>query len=205
MNITIIGTGNMTKGIGTRLLAGGHTLDIHARNEENGNKLAAELGTGASVNLLGSDCADIVILALPYTEIADTIRLYNGFVGKTLVDITNPIDFDTFQLIPAAGTSGAETIAALAPAAHVVKAFNTAFAGTLVAGNIADRPLDIFIVGDDAEAKAQIAQLVTDGGMRALDFGGLSGARHLEGFQYLHMGAQESLGTGWMSGVAIVS
>lgn len=203
MNVTIIGSGNMAKGIGTRILAGGHSLVIQTRNEAQGRALVADLGDGATSAELGSTVGDLVILALPYTEIAGTIERYNGFEGKTVIDITNPIDFATFQLIPEVGTSGAEEIAKLAPKAHIVKAFNTTFAGPLVAGEIAGKPLDVFIVGDDAGAKKQVTQLVTDGGLHAIDFGALSGARHLEGFQYLHMAAQESLGTGWMSGIAL--
>jgi predicted dinucleotide-binding enzyme len=65
-------------------------------------------------------------------------------------------------------------------------------------------PLDVFIAGDDADAKASIAQLVRDGGLRPIDVGALANARHLEGFQLLHMAAQEQLGTGWMSAITIV-
>ena len=66
------------------------------------------------------------------------------------------------------------------PAARVVKAFNTTFARTLVAGTVAGQPLDVFIAGDDAAAKATIPQLVEAGGLCAIDTGPLSRARHLE-------------------------
>jgi predicted dinucleotide-binding enzyme len=62
----------------------------------------------------------------------------------------------------AAGASGAEEIAKATPAgARVVKAFNTTFARTLLAGQVANQTLDVFIAGDDADAKATISQLVS--------------------------------------------
>ncbi|MBI3167860.1 MAG: NADP oxidoreductase, partial [Chloroflexi bacterium] len=89
--------------------------------------------------------------------------------------------------------------------AKVVKAFNTTYAGTLVAGEVAGQKLDVFIAGDDADAKAKVAQLVTDGGMRAVDTGPLSRARQIEGMQLLHIVTQGTLGTNWGSALKILS
>ena len=72
----------------------------------------------------------------------------------------------------------------------VVKAFNTVFAGTLVAGSVAGQPLDVFIAGDDEEARALVARLVRDGGMRPIEAGALARARELEALGYLHMVVQ---------------
>jgi predicted dinucleotide-binding enzyme len=204
MLISIIGTGNMAKAIATRALAGGHAVELHTRHIEEGSTIANELGQNAAAVEIGSALGDIVVLATPYDAVSDIAGHYDQFVDKTVVDITNPIDFNTFQLIPAAGTSGAEEVAKLIPDAHVVKAFNTTLAGPLTAGTAGDLPLDVFIAGDDADAKASIAQLVRDGGLRPIDVGALANARHLEGFQLLHMAAQEQLGTGWMSAITIV-
>src|SRR5207247_2531044 len=79
----------------------------------------------------------------------------------------NPVDFATFDsLVVPPGTSAAEQIAAAAPGARVVKAFNTTFAGTLVAGQAGGAPLDVFIAGDDAEAKQPVADVAVAGGLR---------------------------------------
>ena len=204
MLISIIGTGNMAKGIATRALAGGHTVELHTRELEKGTALAGELGDNAKAVEQGSALGDIVVLAAPYDAVSDIASHYDNFAGRTVVDITNPVDFTTFQLIPAAGTSGAEEIAKLLPNAHIVKAFNTVFAGTLASGEVSSHPLDVFIAGDDADAKASVSQLVTDGGMRPVDSGALQNARHLEGFQLIHMATQEQLGGGWMSAIAII-
>jgi predicted dinucleotide-binding enzyme len=88
--------------------------------------------------------------------------------------------------------------------AKVVKAFNTTYAGTLLAGEVAGQPLDVFIAGDDGEAKSKVAELVKDGGMRPVDVGPLNRARQIEGMQFLHIVAQGGLGTNWRSTIKIL-
>jgi predicted dinucleotide-binding enzyme len=124
---------------------------------------------------------------------------------KIIVDITNPIDFSTMSSAVAAGTSGAEEIAKAAPTgAKVVKAFNTTFAGTLVAGQVAGHPLDVFIASDDTNAKATINQLITSGGLYAVDAGPLQRARQLEALGHLHIMLEFTLNTGFGSAVKII-
>jgi predicted dinucleotide-binding enzyme len=127
-------------------------------------------------------------------------------LGKIVVDITNPVDFSTMSPAVAPGTSGAEEIAKVAPVgARVVKAFNTTFAGTLVAGQVAGQPLDVFIASDDAEAKATISRLVEAGGLRAIDAGPLQRARQLEAVGLLHMALQFTLNTGFQTAVKLLT
>jgi predicted dinucleotide-binding enzyme len=123
-----------------------------------------------------------------------------------VVDITNPVDWSTMDgFVTPEGSSAAEEIAKLVPAGTpVVKAFNTTFAGTLSAGEVAGQPLDVFIAGDDADAKQKVASLVEAGGSRALDVGALRRARQLEQLALLHMTAQEPLGSGWGSSIKVV-
>ncbi|MDQ5862089.1 MAG: NADP oxidoreductase, partial [Actinomycetota bacterium] len=84
-----------------------------------------------------------------------------------------------------------EEIAQLAPAgSNVVKAFNTTFAGTLVAGESGGQPLDVFIAGDNAGANAAVSNLVSGGAMRPLVVGPIQRARELEGFQFVLMTMQ---------------
>jgi predicted dinucleotide-binding enzyme len=106
----------------------------------------------------------------------------------------------------APGTSGAEKIAKGVPAGtKVVKAFNTTFAGTLVAGQVAGQPLDVLIAGNDSEAKATISQLVASAGLRVVYDGPLQRARQLEALELLHMVVQSTLGTGFGSAVKILA
>lgn len=212
MNVTIIGTGNMARGISTRLVAAGHAVSVHAKDTAKGATLvadvtaAAQKGGSITVAAIGSTTDEVVILATPYTEVESVAATYGGFAGKTVVDITNPVDFQTFQLIPEAGTSGAEAIATLAPQAKVVKAFNTTFAGVLAVGQVdGGKLVDVFVAGDDQAAKDGVSAIINDSGMRAIDAGALANARHLEGIALIHMAAQQQLGTTWMSALQIVA
>lgn len=195
MNLTIIGTGNMAKGIATRAINGGHTVTLHSRDAAAAQETAETLG--ATVASIGEALADdIVVLAVPYGEIENLADKYDSFNGKIVIDITNPVDFNTFQLIPDAG---AVAVSKLLPEAKVVKAFNTIFAGTLQSGTVDGKPLDVLIAGDDVAAKQTVAELVNTSGMRGVDVGPLAHSAHLEGLALIHMSVQDQLQTGWMS------
>lgn len=174
MNVTIIGTGKMAKGIATRLLCGGHKVTFHAQDETKSNELASHLKDTAnsadfSCEPIGSHLEDIVILATPYTEVDTIAKEYDDFKDKIVVDITNPVDFNTFELIPEPGQSGAQEIAKLIPDAKVVKAFNTTLASALEASKIDGKQLDVFIAGDDEDAKSQVSELIKSSDMRPID------------------------------------
>jgi predicted dinucleotide-binding enzyme len=95
------------------------------------------------------------------------------------------------------GPNGLEVCSCITP--------RTSIAGTLVAGQAGGAPLDVFIAGDDAEAKQAVADVAAGGGLRPVDAGPLKRARELEGFQFLHVTLQQTLGTGWSSAIKIVS
>ncbi len=212
MQITIIGAGNMAGGIATRALTGKHTVRLIDSDPAKAGALAGELRQrvpGADVQDADSTAigeADIVVLALPYPAGQQVAEQYAAALsGKTLVDISNPVDLATFDsLAVEPGTSAAEQIAAAAPSAHVVKAFNTTFAGNLVAGAAGGATLDVFVAGDDATAKNLVTELASSGGLRPIDAGPLKRARELEGFQFLHMTLQETLGANWLSAIKIL-
>ena len=208
MNITIIGAGNMGRGIATRAIAGGHKVTFVDANPETAQKAAADLN--AEVGTLDTPLGDVVVLAVWYgTNIEIAKQLGDKLAGKVVVDIANPLNSTYDGLATAPDSSSAEdlakAIASGASGAKVVKAFNTTYAGTLLSGSVAGQPLDVFIAGDDADAKAKIAQIVTDGGMRAVDAGPLHRARQIEGMQLLHIVLQGTLGTNWGSALKIVA
>ena len=213
MNVTIIGAGNMGRGIGTRAVAGGHSVTFVDANPEVAEKTAADVkasaknGAKVSTASLGdAELGDVVVLAVWYgTNIEIAKQLGTKLAGKVVVDIANPLNSTYDGLATAADSSSAEDLAkAIASGAKVVKAFNTTYAGTLIAGEVAGQKLDVFIAGDDADAKAKVAQLVTDGGLRAVDAGPLSRARQIEGMQLLHIVLQGTLGTNWGSALKIL-
>ena len=210
MQITIVGTGNMARGIATRTLAGGHDVTLVGTDRAKAEALAGDLGGqggGGSVQAGDTVGGDAVVLAVPYPAAAAVLDAHrDDLAGAVIVDITNPVDFSTFEPLSLDAGSAAQEIAGAAPeGAKVVKAFNTTFAGTLAEGAVAGQPLDVFIAGDDDGAKATVKQLVEDGGMRAVDAGPLARARELEALGYLHMALQDPLGTGFSSTVKVLA
>jgi NADPH-dependent F420 reductase len=213
MNITIIGAGNMGRGIGARAAAGGHSVTFVDANPETAQKTAEDVKQAAkngakisSTSLGDVQLGDVVVLAVWYgTNLEVAKQLGDRLAGKVVVDIANPLNATYDGLATAPDSSSAEDLAkVVASGAKVVKAFNTTYAGTLLAGQVAGQPLDVFIAGDDAGAKAKVAQIVTDGGLRPVDTGPLSRARQIEGLQLLHIVTQATLGTNWGSAVKIL-
>jgi predicted dinucleotide-binding enzyme len=210
MKVTIIGTGNMGRSIGFRALAGGHEVSYIGTHLSKAQELADEMiGEGAVSASEGVD-GDIVVLAVPYSEAPHVVREYSEQLGgRIVIDPTNPVDFSLVEPLDGAWIapfrSGGQLIAAETPDdAAFVKAFNTNFAGPLLAGQVGGEPLDVFIAGDDQEAKAKVAQLVSSGGMRPIDAGHLRRARELEATALLHMEIQGSRQTGFVSAIKVL-
>jgi 8-hydroxy-5-deazaflavin:NADPH oxidoreductase len=214
MNITIIGPGKMGRAIGTRAVAGGHSVTFVGRTPESAQEAAEEVKSSAkqgarvsTANLDEVELGDVVVLAVWYgSNIEIAKQLGAKLKGKTVVDIANPLNSTYDGLATAPDSSSAEDVAkAVDSEAKVVKAFNTTYAGTLLAGEVDGEPLDVFIAGDDEDAKSKVAQLVKDSGMRPVDTGPLSRARQIEGMQLLHIVTQGTLGTNWASAIKILS
>ncbi|WP_300677008.1 NADPH-dependent F420 reductase [Nocardioides sp.] len=188
--VSIIGTGTMAQAISSVVAAGGNTVE-----------------------LLGEDdvqqpiSGEIVILAVPFGALKDIVAVRGEqLAGKIVVDITNPLDFETFDsLLVPADSSAAAGLAQALPSSRVLKAFNTTFAGTLAAGKVGDLTTTVLIAGDDADAKAVLAGIVTAGGLRAVDAGSLTRARELEavGFLQLTLAAAEKIS--WTGGFGLIN
>lgn len=207
MDITIIGTGNMARGIATRALVGANTVTLVGHDTDSARALADELSGEVRTGTLGDPInGDLVVLAIPYGAIDDVLGRYDGkLAGKVVIDITNPVDFSTFSPLTVDAGSAAEEIAQKAPGATVVKAFNTTFASTLVEGQVAGQPLDVLIAADDDDAKRTVSEVIEAGGLRAVDAGPLARAHELEALGYLHMTLQQPLGTGFGSAVKFLA
>jgi len=215
MNTLIIGTGNMARGLSTRLLAGGHDVKLYNPDSADAETLANELrsasagpGRVSATTDLREDIpvSEVVILASWYGVNLETARrLASELDGKVVVDISNPLN-DTYDaLVTEGGLSAAENIRDALPAgAKVVKAFNTTFAGTLMEGQVASQALDVFIAGDDDAAKQTVASLATGGGLNTIDVGGLVRARQLEALGLLGITLQSRLDTGFMTAWKLV-
>lgn len=188
--VTIIGTGNMGQAIASVARQGGVAV-----------QLVGEGDAGTQVT------GDVVVLAVPYPALSAVIAERGAsLAGKIVVDITNPLDFETFDslTVPADSSAAAEIAAAL-PESRVLKAFNTTFAGTLAAGTIGDRTTTVLVAGDDADAKSTLAGIVTAGGLRAVDAGSLKRARELEALGFLQLTLAASEKISWTGGFAVVA
>lgn len=188
--VSIIGNGNMGTAIGGIVAAGGNTVEFVGRD-------ASEQVTG-----------DIVILAVPYPSVAEIVEARREqLAGKIVVDITNPLNFETFDsLVVPADASSAVELAAKLPESRVLKAFNTNFAATLAAKTVGDaQRTTVLVAGDDELAKQALIDVVRAGGVNAVDAGKISRARELEsiGFLQLTLAVQEKVG--WNAGVALVA
>lgn len=224
MLVTIAGAGRLAEGIAVRVLAAGHKLRLTDSEPGKAEALAATLSASAGPDAGGTRIAvtaaevtaagmaeaiagaDIVLLALPYPQGRQVARDQGAALsGMVVVDTCNPIDFSTFDsLLTSPGMSAAEEIAEANPAARVVKAFNTTFQEALVAGSVGGLPIDVFLAGDDPDAKDKVASLVRDCGMRPVDTGPLRRARELEAFQLLHMTLQGPLGLNYGSAIKLL-
>ncbi|SDL62856.1 NADPH-dependent F420 reductase [Tessaracoccus oleiagri] len=188
-SFTIFGTGNMSQAISGVLGAGGASVQYIGSQDQN-----------ATVD------GDIVILAVPYHALREISSQYGAQLeGKVVVDITNPLNFETFDslLVPADGSAAAELAAAL-PNSKVLKAFNTTFAGTLAAKTVGDNKTTVLIAGDDVDAKERLAAAVRAGGLEAVDAGALSRARELEALGFLQLTLAASEKIQWTGGFALV-
>jgi NADPH-dependent F420 reductase len=189
-HISIIGTGNMGQAIAALAGRGANTVELFDSSD-------------ADKQLTG----DIVVLAVPYPAVEGVLaQRGDSLAGKVVVDITNPLDFETFDslVVPADGSATA-VIAAALPQSRVVKAFNTNFAATLASGSVGSLTTTVLVAGDDAEAKAQVEQLVTSGGLHAIDAGGLNRARELEAIGFLQIKLAASEKVAWTGGFGIVA
>ena len=170
--ISILGKGNMGSAISDLAQRAGH--EVAVLDSSSGDTPV----TG-----------DIVVLAVPYPALAAIVGARREqLAGKVVVDITNPLNFETYDsLTVAADGSAAAELAAALPDSKVVKAFNTNFAATLAAGTVGDQPTTVVLAGDDADAKRVVSDLVTGAGLRALDAGTLRRAHELEALGFLQI------------------
>ena len=186
--VTIFGSGNMDTAIADIFQAG-----------------------GADVQFIGSDGqgtveGDVVVLAVPYPALAQIVASHGDqFDGKVVIDITNPLDFNTFDsLTVPAGSSAAAELAEKLPKASVVKAFNTNFAATLATKQVGELATTVLIAGDDEAAKNTLASAITAGGVEAIDAGSLKRAHELEAIGFLQLALAASEKIGWTGGFGIV-
>lgn len=171
LHIAIIGGGNVGGGLAVRWERAGHHVTIVGRDD------TVPAGT------------DAVLLAIPAMVAAEVAAARAGQLdGVVLLDATNDVSATLGRV--------AQAVAAAAPGARVVKAFNTVFAAIYEDVDAAPGVADMAYCGDDAAAKQTAATLIADAGFRPLDCGGLEAAPDLEGFARMVIRTAYQVGRG---------
>ncbi len=200
MNIAIIGAGNMGSGLGKIWSENGHRITFSfSRDMGRLRTLAGSVSNArAETPAEAVKLSEVVLLSVRWPNVEEAIKAAGSLKGKIMIDCTNPIKPDLSGLEIGHSTSAAEEIARLAVGAKIVKAFNTAFAEIYHSGSrlFGTRMLSMFYCGDDAGAKAAVAQLIKDVGFEPVDCGPLTVARYLEPLALLmaHLGYVQGMG-----------
>lgn len=213
MQIAILGTGKMARGIAFALRETPHDVILASREPPRAEALAKEMTAENPRSYAGTSYAaaaaraDVIFLAVPYAgavEVVTSIR--DALAEKILVDPTNPLNDNYDGVVTLDGTSAAEEVArAAGPRVRVVAALKHTFAGTLAEPKINGGPApDVLIAGDDAEAKTIVAGLVESMGFGAFDAGKLKVARTLERMTVLLVDLAVRNGWNWNAGWKLV-
>jgi 8-hydroxy-5-deazaflavin:NADPH oxidoreductase len=205
MRIAIVGAGNVGKALSAAAVAAGHDVAVSATSRESAEDAAAAAGARAAAdNADAVNGAEVVVLAVPHAAVAAVAEeLGSALAGKVVVDTSNPVN-DTYRDLVTVGTSSAEELQRQLPEASVIKAFNTNFASRHGNPTEGGAPLDAFIAGDDAKAKAKVGEFASSLGYRVIDAGELRMARSLEEMAFLNIKLNASNEWSWQSGWKLV-
>lgn len=182
--IAVIGAGNVGGNLGSRLSNVGFPVKFGVREADGAKKALEASAKDASAAPVGEAVAwgDVVFLAVPGSAAVDlAASLADALAGKVVVDCNNPMTWkDGPVWAPPAEGSLAAAIAKAAPRARVLKGFNTFGAEFHKDPGLAGVPADVFLAGDDAEAKKLVMDIAARAGFRPVDAGPLRNAAVLE-------------------------
>lgn len=186
MQVAIIGTGNVGAAIARGLKGKGHQLTLGSRTPAEPELQALATDTDATLKSPADAAAqaDIVILALPWAAAEGAVKSLGNLAGKTVIDCMNPLGMvgGVLGLTVGHTDSGGETVQRWLPAAHVVKTLNQVGAEMMTNNaTLSHRPM-MFMAGNDAAAKQQVAVILDALGFEPLDAGDISKSRILEPF-----------------------
>lgn len=182
--IAVIGSGNVGGSLGTRLSNSGFEVKFGVRDVDDKVKAVLAKTKGATTGTPEEAAAwgDIVFLAVPGSVALDVAKgLAKQLEGKVVVDCNNPMTWkDGPVWNPPAEGSLAQAIAKVAPGARVIKGFNTFGAEFHANPKHAGTPANVFLAGDDADAKKTVSDIAKQAGFVAVDSGPLRNAGVLE-------------------------
>jgi hypothetical protein len=190
MRIGVLGTGDVGRALGKGFAALGHEVKMGSRSATSEKALAwaKETGPRATVGTFADAAAfaEVVVLATLGTANESALRAAGPekLRGKIVIDATNPLDFSGGmppKLAVAGNDSAGERVQRLLPDAKVVKAFNIVGNPFMFRPELPGGPPDMFIAGNDDEAKKKVGAILKDFGWGAVhDLGGIESSRYLE-------------------------
>ncbi|RKG72266.1 NADPH-dependent F420 reductase [Corallococcus terminator] len=207
MRIAILGTGMVGEALGSKLVALGHEVRMGSRTADNPKAAAwvAKAGGKASQGTFADAAAfsELLFNATLGNASLDVLKAAGeeALRGKVLVDVSNPLDF-TKGMPPVLSTaptdSLGEQLQRAFPSLKVVKALNTMNCHVMVDPSRVPGDHDVFMSGNDADAKARVKQLLTEGfgWKHIIDLGDITTARGTEAFLPLWLRLWGTLGTG---------
>jgi predicted dinucleotide-binding enzyme len=176
VRIGILGSGQVGQALARGWTAHGHEVRIGTRQDAVG-----DLVVGPAADVVAD--ADLVVLAVRGAAAVELVTsLASGLEGRVLVDATNPLDTSGGAPTLFVGTTDSlgEQVQRAAPAARVVKAYNTVGNALMVDPQLPGGPPTMFVAGDDQAAKDVVAGLLRDTGWDVADVGGIAASRWLE-------------------------
>jgi len=186
INVGVLGSGDVGKAFARGFAGVGHQVRIGSRSPEKLSDFAKETkGVSAGTFEEAAAFGDVIALATLGTATEEAIRLAGAknFDGKVVIDATNPLDFSGGmppRLFVGHTDSLGERVQRWLPNARVVKAFNTVGNGFFVNPDLPNGPPDMFICGNDGDAKRIVAQICTHWGWGVVELGAIESSRHLE-------------------------
>jgi predicted dinucleotide-binding enzyme len=189
MKVGILGSGDVGRALGKGLAGLGHEVVLGTRDPsgEKARGWVAAVGSSAkaATNAEAAQLAELIVLATLWSGTEEAIRLAGqaNFAGKVVIDATNPLVFAPGKppgLAVGHTDSGGEQVQRWLPGARVVKAFNIVGNAHMVHPDFPCGPPDMFIAGNDDDAKKTVTGILDAWGWRTTDFGGIEGARYLE-------------------------
>ncbi len=191
-HITIIGSGNIGANL-ARLFSQKHSVTIGSRTPAETSKKLSAFKVVSYAEAIKE--AEIVILAVPFSEVSTIATAVGSLTGKIVIDVTNPLTPDFMALTLGHTNSAGETVQALFPQARVVKAFNTILAQVLAKALAGARSLpSVLVAGNHSDANATVVRLAQEAGFSSYDTGALTNARYLE--PLAELGIQLAYGKG---------
>lgn len=189
MRVGILGSGDVAKALGNGFVTTGNDVKMGSRSATNEKVLAWVKAAGPKASAGSFEDAarfgEVVLLCTlgSANESAISLAKAENFAGKVVIDTTNPLDFSGGmppKLAVSGNDSGGERVQRLLPGAHVVKAFNTVGNAFMFRPEFPGGPPDMFICGNDEDAKKKVTAILKDFGWPTTDIGGIECSRYLE-------------------------